>query len=104
MLCRVTNDQPSPRVLYDTTRRPITILLGKSAIIDLDEETYETHRAMALAKCGPQIEIIEPPPQPIAQAAPVHEFQTEQASEQFAELEPEPEPQPEPPRQKRKYT
>jgi hypothetical protein len=58
MRCRVTNDQKGPRVIYDTRRKPIIIEPGKSAEFDIDDDTYETHRAMALAKCGPQIELL----------------------------------------------
>jgi hypothetical protein len=66
MLCRVTNNQKGPRVIYNVNRRPVTIEPGQSVKIDIDEDTYETHRALSLAQVGPHIEIIEDddPPQP----------------------------------------
>lgn len=59
MLCRIINDQPGPRVFFDAKRRPVMIHPGQSVVADLEQQTYEDARAVALVKAGPQIEVLD---------------------------------------------
>lgn len=77
MKCRIRNNQPGPRVYYDTRNKPVTVNPGRQVVVDLDEATYSDALALDKAGIGPEIELVGGQPEP--RRAP-----------------PKPQPQPEP--------
>jgi len=64
MLCRVTNDQPQPRVFYNSKRKPVNIEPGATVTMEMTLGDYEFARERALARVGPQIEVLRADPEP----------------------------------------
>jgi len=58
MLCRVTNDQPAPWVIYNLKQKAVFLERGGTADVEIDAGTFERLHTLALVQQGPQIEVL----------------------------------------------
>ena len=56
---RVINRMNAPHVYYNTKIKPVVILPGKEATFEMSDGDYETANAISLAKCGPEVVLVE---------------------------------------------
>ncbi len=57
--CRITNRESAPRVYYNTALKPVTVNPGETVTIKMNEGDFENANAISIAKCGPDVELID---------------------------------------------